>query len=465
MKYRFRTRPYRHQFEALKLLLRNGGGFLAHDMGTGKTKTAIDFASAMHLKEGTTRVLVLTRKSMLGTWPREVHTHGVGSHECLPHDLGPDRDTPEGRVTWRISNYERLLNEDRYQFYRRWLQGDPHSILICDESHVIKNPNAKRSKKTYGLGQGAGHRVMLTGTMVTRNPLDLFMQFKVLDDSVFGTRFAHFRRRYAVMGGYGGYEVKEWVNLDELSQKMAPITHRAIKEDCLDLPGKTHVQVPIHIDGKTAKAYDEMAEEAVTELGNEKMSAALVITRTLRLRQITGGWAKTDAGDYVQLGTEKQDALQDLLEDILDTEQRVGIFCNFLKELEAIQGVVQKLGAQPLLLHGGVSPTDRELALERFQSDDPTPYVFISQIDTGALGITLTRARQAIFYSHPHSFGVFAQACDRFHRIGQQWPVTYYHLLAAGTIDEVVYEALENKRALAQVVSDHPAIVRRRATA
>src|SRR5690606_14276085 len=235
-----------------------------------------------------------------------------------------DRETdligpwPEGALRVAVINYEATWRME--EALARFVNG---GLIIADESHRIKTPSAQQSKAMGRLGQVAAYRLMLTGTPVTQNPLDIWSQYRFLDPSIFGRSFYAFRNRYAIMGGYQNYQVVGYQRLDELVEKAHRIAFRITRAECLDLPPEIVQHVPVSLGRKASTVYREIEEAAIARLSSDAtVSAANVLTELLRLQQVAGGWVTTDDGRTVQVGTEKLDALMDLLEDLLAHEQR-----------------------------------------------------------------------------------------------------------------------------------------------
>lgn len=406
----------------------------------------------MHYVKGTQRVLVLCPKSVIPVWYLEVPKHSNNWRF-----VDKDSRDKKGLISWYVTNYEQLLNDPRLYDIRLWLEQDPASVVICDESHKIKNPTAQRSKRVHGLTDVSGMRVFMTGTPISKNPLDLFSQFKFFDPSIFGTTWTAFKRQYALFGGYGGHQVLRYINLKTLRKKIKPYVFQARKEDCLDLPPKTHEIVPVELD-RSDEVYRHLARESIVEFDGLEVETPIVLTRMLRLSQLTGGWLKGEDG-YRRVGTEKLDTFRGLLTEMAEQDRKkVVVFCRFLKELADIAKVGKELGYKVIPYYGAVGTHEREQRVAFFEESEDR-CLFVAQISTGALGITLVSASEAIFYSHTYNYAEFVQACDRLHRIGQTRRVTYYHLLAQGTVDETVWLALKTKQDVADLVLRHPELM------
>lgn len=443
MKYKFRTKPYDHQRLALKKLLKKPhGGGLFMEMGTGKTKVAIDYACAREMKGEIKQVLVLGPLSTLGVWDQEIRKHA-----------------PENsKLVWKVINYDKARITHYLQQLLDYCKKAP-TLLICDEGHKLKNPQSKQSKAAYGISKRCVASLVLTGTPITKHPLDLFGEMRVVDDGILGSSWGIFKKTYAVWGGYGGYQLMKHINLKTLRKRVDPHIFTALKDDCLDLPKRTHEVVPIDLR-KSRRVYEQMARDSVVEFENGSVAEApIVLTRLLRLSQCTGGYLRTDDGKYQQVGEEKKEKFDQLIGEFREQERdKIVVFVRFLNELRDCSVVCAEHGYKVLPFYGGVKASARTQRIAQFdETDEPT--AFIAQIQAGSLGISLTAASEAIFYSHTYDYAEFAQACDRLHRIGQSRPVTYYHLIARDTVDEAVWLSLKTKRNIAHLVLQRPELL------
>jgi SNF2 family DNA or RNA helicase len=300
---------------------------------------------------------------------------------------------------------------------------------------------------------------------------------KAIDEAILGGSWGVFKRTYGVWGGYGGYQLIKYMNLKHLRARIDPYIFPMKKEDCLDLPAKTHQVVPVDLRESRA-LYDKVARESIAYIEGLEVETPIVLTRLLRLSQLTGGWAhgaefgapatadgattngrvNGDAGSR-RAGGEKLNALRGLLEE--DWEEDVlkqVIFCRFIPELKDICALCQEIGYHVIPFHGKTPRAKRDRLIALFD-ETSKPTIFVAQVATGSLGISLTAASLCTFFSHTYNYAQFAQACDRLHRIGQKHPVLYRHLLARDTVDEAVWLSLRTKRQVAEVVMHKPELI------
>jgi SNF2 family DNA or RNA helicase len=418
---------------------------------------------ALYLQRRITRVLVVAPSSVCSVWP-----HDLAAFAAFPYEvrvlLGEKKQRLEAlrsltnypntanRLLIAVINYEATHREGIFEA----LESYAADMIVCDESQRIKNPKAAQSKAVQMLGDHADYRLILSGTPVQNSVIDLYSQYRFLDPSVFGSNFYAFRNRYCQMGGYGGHEVVGFQHMDELVRKEHAIALRVTKAECLDLPGQTFVRRYVQLEPAARRLYAQITRASCAELENgEHVTASIVLTKLLRLMQLTGGFVQADGGDRPRpAGSAKLDALADILEDyVQEAGQKLVVFARFRPEIAAICQLLEQRGIRYGRIDGEVPMDQRGAIVETFQQD-PGVKVFVAQIQTAGLGITLHAASAAVFYSLDFNYANYAQALARIHRIGQAQPVTYIHLLAEHTVDEQVLDALERKEDLARTIVD-----------
>ena len=467
--YPVKANLYAHQIRAANMAMlqfsgRRSAGFgLLFEMGCGKTLTAIAIMGALYIRREITRVLVVAPTSVCSVWPHDLEAFAAFPYEVRVllgekkqrlealHSL-TDYPNTANRLLVAVINYEATHREGIFEA----LDGYAADLIICDESQRIKNPKAAQSKAVQMLGDRAAYRLILSGTPVQNSAIDLYSQYRFLDPSVFGANFYAFRNRYCQMGGYGGHEVVGFQHMDELVRKEHSIALRVTKAECLDLPGQTFVRRYVQLEPAARQLYTQIARASCAELeSGGHITAATVLTRLLRLMQLTGGFIQEDEADRPRpASTAKLDALADLLEDyVQEGGHKLVIFARFRAEIGAICGLLAQRGIRYGVIDGTVPMEQRGTVVEDFQQN-PDTLVFVAQIQTAGLGITLHAASAAVFYSLDFNYASYAQALARIHRIGQTHPVTYIHLLAEDTIDDRVLDALEHKEDLARTIVD-----------
>jgi len=330
-----------------------------------------------------------------------------------------------------VINYESAWRSP----FAEWILRQRVDFMVADEIHRCKAPGGKASRFLARFGKVARYRLGMTGTPMPHGPEDLYGELRAIAPSVFGWSNAAFRQRYMVMGGFQNHQIVGYRNLEELNRKFYSVAFRVTK-DVLDLPPEMHVTYTCELGPEAWGAYQSLKRDLIARLESGEVTAANAMVRLLRFQQITGGYIRTDEGEYVQIDSAKMNLLRDVLEDI-DPAEPVVIFCRFHKDLDAINRVADETGRRALELSGRVDD------LKRWQAGEAP--VLAVQIESGGVGVDLTRARYAIYYSLGFSLGSYEQSLARIHRPGQTRPAEYIHLLAKNTVDEKVMAALAAK--------------------
>ena len=464
--YEFKTTPYDHQRSCLAGSWERPSWAHFLEMGLGKTKIVIDNMALLYEQRKIFSVLVIAPKGVYRNWvEKEIPEH-------LPERINRrvaywssslNRQQKEAmeRVFERKDNYalnilvmnvEAFSTERGAECAEKFLQLRP-AMIIIDEATSIKNKDAKRTKRIIKLRKLAAYRRVLTGSPVTKSPLDLYTQCEFLDPALLGfNSFYSFRARYAVVQDMplGNRSVKVVVGyrrLDELQQKLSKFSYRLRKEDCLDLPEKIYETRSVELTPEQKKLYDEMRQYALAELEPGKfVSATSTLSILLRLHQISCGYLPDPEGETGGKDI-PNNRINELLECLEEVDGKVIIWANYRANLKLIYETLCKKYGKESCVHyyGDTSQEERERAKVMFQ--DPTSPVrfFIGNQQTGGYGITLTEARTVIYYSNNYDLEKRLQSEDRAHRIGQKFPVTYIYLVAKGTIDEKIISSLRRK--------------------
>jgi SNF2 family DNA or RNA helicase len=454
------TEPWAHQLKAYHFAKGLHAVMLALDMGTGKTKCAIDLIVNRNLR----RILIVCPKSVVTVWPAEFRRHSAVDFTVCPLASGAVTDrTKQATKAFALAvareepiaivvNYEAVWTRGMAE----WVMGTHWDAVILDESHRIKQPGGKASMFFSRLGDKVPVRLCLTGTPMAHSPLDLYAQYRFLDKGIFGTSFTVFRARYALLQPVGGQahpaaqKVIGFQNQAELHEKMYSIAYRVKSEDVQSLPEVVDTIRHAVLGPHARKVYEVLKDEFTADFGAGIVTAGNALTRLLRLQQIASGWAKQDdnittgqEGALVQIDDEKQKLLLDTLEDLSHAEPIV-VFCRFRHDLEAVHTVAAALGRGSLELSGTRND------LPEWQSG-PAPILAV-QIKSGGVGIDLTRARYAVYFSLGFSLGDYLQSRKRLHRPGQGRTVTNIHLIARETVDELIYQAIEARQDVVEAI-------------
>jgi len=430
------TQPWPHQTEALKFVTGKPGAMLAMDMGTGKSRVIVDLIA----QEGYERILILAPLSVVANvWPGEFAKHAPGLLDVLPlagkstqaRQEAAAKALDSGRPTAVVLNYDAVWRKP----FGDWALKQPWDLLVLDESHRIKAPGGVASRYCSRLSDRVGHRVALTGTPMAHSPLDIYAQYRAIDKSIYGTSFTRFRSRYAIMGGFNRLQVIAYQREIELRDKFYSRAYRVESDDVLDLPSTMCINLMCELGREGQRLYTEMANEFIADVEGGHITAANALSRLLRLQQITSGYGRLEDGTDVEIDTSKSKVLEDVLTDI--GKEPVVVFTRFTHDLDVVHRIAAKVGVPSYEVSG------RRKDLSEWNEG-----VLAVQIQAGGLGLDLTRARYAIYYSLGFSLGDYSQSMARLHRPGQTHPVEYIHLLASGTIDETVMDALARRAAV-----------------
>jgi SNF2 family DNA or RNA helicase len=458
-----RAAPYQHQRDAFAFACglfglresgqRSQGAALLMEMGTGKTITSIAITGALYLTGNIRRVLVVAPLSIVGVWDEEFGKFADFDYSLavLSGTSAKKADTLRhmrgAALQVAVVNYESAWRLEKEIF--AWHP----DLVICDEGHKIKTHNIAASKALHKIGAKAAYRLLLTGTVITNKAIDVFSQYKFLNPAIFGQSFYVFRNRYFDMVGYGNHTpvMKRSMERD-LMRRLHSIAFRATKAECLDLPETTDIIRMVELEPAAMKVYRDLVKDSYAELGESEVTVTNILTRLLRLSQLTGGFIGDDEGNAPQrISTAKQSALEDIIDEALQEGKKLVIIARFVPEIKAICKLLENQNIGYSCIMGGVK--NREEQVSAFQTD-PSVQVFIGQIATAGLGITLTAASTMVFYSEDYSMSNFEQAKARIHRVGQKENCTYIYLTAKGTVDEKVLKALRGKADLARALVD-----------
>lgn len=457
-----KANPYEHQIKAFGFVCGlfgifnapyySRGAALLMEMGCGKTITSIAVAGALYQFGKINRILIVAPLSILGVWDEEFEKFAdfpytltvlKGSSSKKKEQLEEISDKGLQIV---VVNYE-----SAWRLERELLRYNA-DLIIANEGHKIKSAQTSVSKSMHTLGDRARYRMLLTGTLITNKEIDVFSQYRFINSDIFGTNFYAFRNRYFDMLGYGNHTpvFRKYLREDFL-KKMHSVAYRVTKAECLDLPEITEEVRTVELESKAMKLYSNLEKESYTQMAGSEVSAVNVLTRLLRLSQITGGHLTDDEGDDNAVSTAKPEALSDIVDSAVAEGKKLVVMARFIPELNDIQELLEKKGICYSVVRGGVKNRDEEI--RRFQEDDDCR-VFVGQIAAAGLGITLTAASTMVFYSLDYSMSNFEQAKARIHRVSQKENCLYIYLIAKNTVDRKVLRSLRNKVDLAKLLVD-----------
>ncbi|MFH1328115.1 MAG: DEAD/DEAH box helicase [Candidatus Bathyarchaeota archaeon] len=457
--YEFKTKPYDHQITCFNYITAsqddstykppaNVGLFL--EMGLGKTKIIADAMAYLNKKKLVKSMLYICPNSITEVIKREFALHSPIEFKA---EIVSGSRTSKEQIILDKKNDIVIINYEAVDSLIEVLLERGFDAIICDESTRIKNPNAQCSKAVHTLGRAVKFRYIMTGTPITQNAIDIYSQYKFLDPNIFGSSYYAFRNTYAVMGGFQAKQIVSYQNLDHLQKKIYSCSLRFTKEQCLDLPDKVYEKKYITLNKEEDDLYQEIKDNILIEIGKSKISATIILTKLIKLSQVTSGFLKTDSGSIIRMkSSSKMKELEDTLDDIMPS--KTVIWCNFVDNIAQISEMCNSLKLQFVKIDGSVPANERQKAVDTFQND-PECKVFIGQIQTAGLGITLTAAKYEIFYTNTYSLANRLQAEDRVHRIGLKHNVTIIDIIARKTIDESIIKILSSKQNFADIVIDN----------
>ncbi len=454
--------PYAHQKKAFAFtcdkfgvfdnLIKSRGTALLMEMGTGKTITSIAVAGCMYQHGKVNRILVVAPLSILGVWEEEFKKFADFPYllTVLKGTLAKKKEQltklPNEGLQIVVVNYE-----SAWRLEKELLEYNA-DLVIADEAHKLKENRSKQSQGMQHIGDKARYKLLLTGTVITNRELDVFSQYRFLNSQIFGTSFYAFRNQYFDMGGYGNHTpIFRKHMTEDFLHKLHSVAFRVTKAECLDLPAITEEVRAVNLEKEAIELYDSIEDESYAELNEAEVTTTNILTRILRLSQITGGHLTDDNGTINNVSRAKLDALSDIIDTAMAEDKKIVIMARFVPELDDIQELLEKKKIGYAVVRGGVKDRDNEI--HRFQYDDRCR-VFVGQIAAAGLGITLTAASTMVFYSLDYSMSNFEQAKARIHRAGQKENCHYIYLVCKNTIDRKVLYALRQKLNLAKILVD-----------
>lgn len=470
-----------YQEEALNLVLERKRYALFMEQGTGKTMVAIKALEHWYNEGTLNRVIIFIPNSIVHNWLLELDRFLE-----VPY-IVDIMDYTKAKREKVISEFNKLdtdklqillLNYEKAQIMRKDLIKFKPDAIICDESQNLKSRTTKTSKAVYSISRKARYCVLMSGTPIGNGGVDdLFMQFKIMDDSIFGTNHKPFEDHYLIKGGYMGKEIIGTQNEEELKRVISEHSFRIKIDEVSELPPLTMNYHQVNLSKDAQRTYNELKEEMLTqvdyistEIERTKLkeicrqngiiyhpresyaslltkaedfinltSADLVVTQLIKLQQIAGGFLIQDDGTTIQVDSTKIEVVGGMVKD---SKGPVLIFCRFKAELEALNRLLSKnyrvglyQGKQQGVVYG------------QFQNGELD--VLLLQIQTGSVGLNLQLSSHIIFYSWNFSSIDYTQAIARIKRTGQKKPMVVTHIIAKGTVDEEMLSSIQRKHRIA----------------
>ena len=471
MDYEFKTKPFKHQEDAIKESWFKEFYALFMEMGTGKSKVAIDNIGMLHERGFVDSALIIAPKGVYDNWVKgEIPTHLPDRIQRDVLRWEPKRTKGFAKrlenfimedfigVKIFVMNIEALSTPRGANTAGRFLVQNPNNIVIIDESTTIKNRKAARTKNLQVLHKYAKYRRILTGSPITKSPMDLFSQCSFLAEKALGyNSYFAFQNRYAIvrqqkMGQRSFQEIVGYRRLDELNEKLTQFSKRVLKSECLDLPDKLYTKRYVPLTDEQKRLYDQMKDMALAMLENGELATTTsVLTQIMRLQQISCGHFTPDVGETRSLESNRIEELLNITEEL---QGKCIIWASYTHDIQRIYSALRDcFGPEAVALYFGDTAQDmRQDTVDRFQDPKDPLRFFVGQPRTGGFGITLTAAMTVIYFSNSYDLEIRLQSEDRAHRIGQNNPVTYIDLVSPDTLDEKILTALKSKVNLAETV-------------
>lgn len=457
--------PGKHQIRGVHLALTKNEMALFWEPGAGKTYATVHVAKTRFARGEIDLLIVLCPNSIKQVWPREFGKWAPETpHHFQVMSAGAElrRQNAEGLEILVVA-IEALSQGNAYAKIMAYMKGRK-TMVVDDESSRIKNPSSTRTKNATNIAWSAWYRMILTGTPILQGPHDLFAQMRFLNPEIIGiTKWAAFKARYCVMGGFENRKIVKYVNLEELVDRIKPYADLVRLEECTDIPHKIYTKITVPLSDEQRSAIRQLKDEGVLvieEIGVE-LFVEMALERMTRIQQIVGGSLPTldqETGKYktvpLQGRIPKLDAMMDYIEDLPEGTKCL-IWARFAPERDRIEAaLVEKYGREAVVRYDGTTPeAERKLNEDRLQQD-PKCLFFVANQTVAGIGLTLTAAKYALNYSNTFSAEDRIQMENRNHRTGQDDHCIYVDFEAMVKEDRMITKALALKKDLSEFVKD-----------
>jgi|TARA_R100000479_G_C6391324_1_gene205276 SNF2 family DNA or RNA helicase len=454
MEYQYKTQPFEHQRKALSEGANKQNFAYLMEMGTGKTKVCIDNIAHLWLQNKISLALVVAPNSVYQNWKTEIEKHCPVDTTVHVYKIDKNKNfkPKAGSLNFLLMNVEAFSHKSGFDFINpiiyAWRE---RMCMVVDESTTIKNRKAKRTKTIIEVGQEVAYKRILTGSPVTKSPLDLFSQCQFLDKNILGTdNFFVFRARHCAMKHIPlpGRNVQiplitHFMNLDDLERRLKQHSYRVKKEECLTLPDKIYQKRLVQLKGEQLSVYGALKQDARALFQDQEVSYNNKLTEIIKLTQVCNGFLKSDDGKITDLGNAK---LQELLNILDELDGKAIIWADYIHNIKQIKEKLDKTYGEGsnVFIYGDVSIEDRQKAIKDFQTSDEVRFI-VGNPTVGGYGLNLTKASTVIYFSNNFNLETRLQSEDRAHRIGQEKNVTYIDIIAEKTIDEFILKLLNKK--------------------
>jgi SNF2 family DNA or RNA helicase len=468
MSHPYKSPPMDHQVRGLKRAWKSADFAYFWEMGTGKTFTTINLATARYLKDHINALVVFCPTPIKLVWEHEFEQWCPIDHEVVVLTSGPSSANEVKKFAAKeidglkvlVVGIEALSQGTAHEKVMEFVNSNK-CMGVCDESSTLKNAKSIRTKRAVKIAQRCLYRIILTGTPVSQGMEDLFGQFQFLNPSIIGCKsYVHFRNKYCVMGGYQGRKVIGYRDANSLMLKISPYVDIVKKEEVLDLPPKVYERLYVDPSPNQLKLIGELNDYMEAEHAGRTLITKTILERLTRFQQIIGGHFpfNEDEGGYDAIPIEgpnpKLNALIDTIETLPITT-KVIIWTRFTPEAMIIKNSISRIYGEESVVTfvGSDSDEERKSAVKNFQTGKLARFM-ISNPQLGGMGQTWTAATVVIYYSNSFSYQNRKQSEDRAHRKGQEHPVTYVDIEANHKYDKMILRAISAKGSVADFVEE-----------
>lgn len=511
----------KHQKAGVKFLRKmDGVGALLWEPGVGKTGATLAYIDWLAKKQGEVRVLVVAPLTAADTWVLQPPMFmdsavkarmmqgrtadilkrmavsrnwnnvpdakiGTDHNGTMERALAGNRVTIVSMSAGAVSHWSRVRAR-KAQMISAVRKYAPH-VIILDESHIAKSATSHVSRTLYAMGQLSPHRIILTGTVNPHSPLDVYGQWRFLAPWTFSDQYGEkytkkphkmtaaqirevspwswkrFKNRFSLSGGYEGREIVDFINLEDLNNRVAERSMVVLKKDALDLPPVNDIDIHVALSPKEQKAYDEMKKDLAAELADGSLlEAPNALAKIMKLRQITSGFVRDTETEIVHsIGDSKRKALMEIVGTQLAGENRLVIFAYFKPECALLVEALKK--AEPNstveVITGKTKAKERLDIRKRFGDVDGNPnrMILVAQARTMSLSVNeLVTAQHAIYGSMSERRDDWVQSRDRLNRNGQKGShVTFWNLIVPDSIDQIMLDRHKDRGNMEKALLDH----------
>lgn len=455
---------FKHQQEAIEFAVRNRGNCaLFHDPGLGKTRTGLEIFRHFRQQDPKLRLLVVCPLSLVNAaWGEDIKRFTEFSYDTFKELKGALPDIV-------IINYEAFISRKYLPLIEKLITGNQF-MCVLDESSRLKNHKSVTTKTLLAMAECFRYRVIASGTPMPNSEAELWGQISFVRPYILPKSFYAFRNTYFHLERNGEIMTTgRYVSRDEMREILSsgwkyvitaesrrrlmneinPVSHWVKKSEALDLPEKIDETREIILSPKEIKAYEEMRDLLVTEIDGEEISAQIVLTKLMKLRQATSGFFYGEDGKSVEVDkSSKLKELEEILEEL--GNQPVIIWVQFHHEINVIYGMLSEKYGPNQIATLYAETQNKDTSIRKFQNGDVR--YLIAHPKSAAHGLTFVNCKTMIFYSMDYSYESHTQARDRIHRIGQKNNCLYIYMIATGTIDEQLLLVLQKKKGLQDAV-------------